>query len=426
MPFHLPRDQRKTAVIAGIVGNVMEWYDFALYGFMAPILSQLFFPEGHKIASLLATYGIFAAGFVMRPIGSALFGWIGDTMGRSKAMLLSVIMMSFPTLLLGLLPTYAVIGVGAPAILVAIRLVQGLSVGGEFSSSVTYLVETAPEGTRGLSGSWANVGSMAGMLLGSGLASLTTFLFSSAVLNAWGWRLPFLLAALLGAGAILLRKDLPDSAHFQRHDQKRGETSPIKEAVTVNLKETIQATLFASSYGAVFYLALVYIPTWLKEVVGTGGDAGIFYNTLATALLILLVPAAGWISDRFVRRTRLLAIVFAADLVLAIPLHLWMKSGSLTAIAVSEVLLGLLMAFPCGIAPALFVELFPTRDRLSGYSIAFNLGLGVVGGATPMAATALISFTGFDIAPAFYMVLWSALGVGVLLWMKDGSREDLK
>jgi len=426
MPFHLPKDQRKTAVIAGIVGNIMEWYDFALYGFMASTLSELFFPEGHKAASLLATYGIFAAGFVMRPIGSALFGWLGDTMGRSKAMLLSVVMMSFPTLLLGLLPPYASIGIWAPAALVAIRLVQGLSVGGEFSSSVTYLVETAPEGSRGLSGSWANVGSMAGMLLGSGAASATTLLFTSEALQSWGWRVPFLLAAGLGAAAVLLRRHLPDSAHFKKHDQERGKSSPIKEAVTVNLKETVQATLFASSYGAVFYLSLVYIPTWLKEYVGTSGDTGMHYNTIATALLITLVPLAGWISDRFVRRTHLLAGVFAADLLLVIPLHLWMKTGAVFPVAASQMLLGVLIAFPCGTAPALFVELFPTRDRLSGYSIAFNLGLGVVGGATPMAATALISITGFDIAPAFYMAFWAAVGIAALLWMSDGSREPLK
>jgi MHS family proline/betaine transporter-like MFS transporter len=196
--------------------------------------------------------------------------------------------------------------------------------------------------------------------------------------------------------------------------------------VTVNLKETTQATLFASAYGAVFYISLVYIPTWLKEYVDTGANTGMHYNTVATAILIALVPVAGWISDRFVRRTRLLAMVFAAELLLAVPLHLWMKHGGVPALAVSQILLGLLIAFPCGVAPALFVELFPTRDRLSGYSIAFNLGLGVVGGATPMAATALISVTGFDIAPAFYMVFWAAVGIAALLWMSDRSREPLK
>lgn len=144
MVLHLPKGKRKIAVVAGVIGNIMEWYDFALYGFMAQIISQLFFPEGNQTANLLATYGIFAAGFIMRPIGSIVFGWMGDTIGRSKTMLISVSLMTIPTFVLGLLPSYAVIGIWAPVGLIIIRLLQGLSVGGEFSSSVTYLVETAP------------------------------------------------------------------------------------------------------------------------------------------------------------------------------------------------------------------------------------------------------------------------------------------
>jgi len=146
MVFHLPKGKRKIAVIAGIIGNIMEWYDFALYGFMASVISKLFFPEGNPLASLLATYGIFAAGFIMRPLGSVVFGWLGDTVGRSRTMLISVDLMTLPTFLLGALPTYSVIGVWALLCLVLIRLTQGLSVGGEFSSSVIYLVETSPEG----------------------------------------------------------------------------------------------------------------------------------------------------------------------------------------------------------------------------------------------------------------------------------------
>lgn len=161
MVFHLEKDQRKTAVAAGVIGNIMEWYDFALYGYMASILATLFFPSDNTIASLLATYGVFAAGFVMRPLGSAFFGWLGDTISRSTAMLVSVAMMAIPTVVLGLLPTYESIGLAAPVLLVLVRLTQGLSVGGEFSSSVTYLVETSPVNKRGLSGSYANVGSIA-------------------------------------------------------------------------------------------------------------------------------------------------------------------------------------------------------------------------------------------------------------------------
>lgn len=426
MPFHLPKGQRKTAVIAGIIGNVMEWYDFALYGFMASIISTLYFPEGNRIASLLATYGIFAAGFIMRPIGSALFGWLGDKMGRSKTMLISVILMSFPTFLLGVLPPFSMIGIWATIGLILIRLLQGLSVGGEFSSSVTYLVETSPKGKRGLSGSWANVGSMAGMLLGSGMATLTMSTMNTTTLHSWGWRLPFLFAGVLGITSIYLRQHLPKSKHFRKYDEDRESSSPIKEAVTVNIKQTLQATLFASAYGAIFYLALVYIPTWLKEYVDTEMASSMNINTITIALITFLIPFFGWISDRYIRRTRLLAIIFGAVFLLSIPLHLWMAAGSLVSIIVSQIVFGILIAFPCGIAPSLFVELFPTRDRLSGYSIAFNVGIGVIGGTTPMISTWLIMKTGITIAPALYMMIWSAVGLGTLFWMKDRSREELK
>jgi MFS transporter, MHS family, proline/betaine transporter len=427
MVLHLPKGKRKVAVAAGVIGNIMEWYDFALYGFMARILSLTFFPEGNQVANLLATYGIFAAGFIMRPIGSVFFGWMGDTIGRGKTMLISVSLMTIPTFILGLLPPYAAIGIWAPICLVVIRLLQGLSVGGEFSSSVTYLVETAPERQRGISGSWANVGSMTGMLLGSGMASFVMAVFSDTVLRDFGWRLPFLFAALLGVGAIFLRRNLPKSEHFEHHEKQHGKTSPVKEAVTVNLKETAQATLFASGYGAVFYISLVYVPTWLGEYSLSSKGVAMNFNTVTTALVIFLAPVAGWLSDKYIRRTKLLATVFFFEAILAVPLFLWMKlTGGVFAVAVSQFLMGTLIAFPCGIAPSVFVELFPTEDRLSGYSIAFNLGIGVIGGSTPMAATWLISNTDLIISPGIYMSAWAFLAVIALLWMKDRSREPLR
>ncbi len=174
--------QRRKARISGVIGNVVEWYDFALYGYLAVIIGRLFFPTEDPTASLLASYGVFAAGFVMRPLGAVVFGWLGDTIGRGRTMLISVAMMAFPTIMLGLLPDYDSIGVAAPILLVLVRLVQGLSVGGEFSSSVTYMVETAPDDQRGRAGSWANVGGMLGMLLGSAAAALVTSKFPNYVL----------------------------------------------------------------------------------------------------------------------------------------------------------------------------------------------------------------------------------------------------
>jgi MHS family proline/betaine transporter-like MFS transporter len=424
--FHLEKDQRKTAVAAGIIGNIMEWYDFALYGYMASILAALFFPSDNTIASLLATYGVFAAGFVMRPLGSAFFGWLGDTISRSTAMLVSVAMMAIPTVVLGLLPTYESIGLAAPVLLILVRLTQGLSVGGEFSSSVTYLVETSPVNKRGLSGSYANVGSMAGMLLGSGMATLTTNLLPSDAIQAWGWRLPFLFGAILGVIAIWLRRHLPKSSHFQDHDTQREETSPLKEAFTENVKETVQAVLVASSYGALFYISLVFLPNWLKEYTGFPLYQAMAYNTLATALLLVLIPVMGWMSDRFIRRTLIVAISLGLFAFSAYPLLSWLDSGSLVSVVVVQILFAIFIAVLCGVAPAMFVELFPTKDRLSGYSVAYNIGLGVVGGATPMISTWLISITGNKNTLAGFMICVAVIGVAALIWMRDRSREPLR
>lgn len=224
-------------IMAGFIGNVVEWYDFALYGYLAGVIAPVFFPAGNPTTALIATYGIFAAGFIMRPLGAAAFGWFGDRYGRARTMQISVVMMALPTLLLGLLPSYQTAGLAAPVLLVLVRLVQGLSVGGEFSSSVTYLVETAPEGRRGVTGSWANIGSMSGSLLGVGAAALVTSLFSAADLHDWAWRLPFLGGAILGTTAIWLRRNLHESKRFREHHACREETSPLLQAFTTNRRE---------------------------------------------------------------------------------------------------------------------------------------------------------------------------------------------
>ena len=418
--------KRKSVIAAGIIGNIMEWYDFALYGYLAAIISQLFFPNDTQWMSLLSTYGIFAVGFIMRPIGSAIFGWLGDTLGRSKTMLISVVVMTVPTFALGLLPTFSSIGIMAPILLVVLRLTQGLSVGGEFSSSVTYLVETSPPSKRGLSGSWSNVGSGIGMLLGSLFAATVTNLLGGDALNAWGWRIPFLFGGVLGASAVLLRRNLPKSQHFQEHAKSKDNSSPIKEAFTSNRKQVIQGTLFASGYGVIYYLSMVYLPTWLSEYVGYPLADAMRVNAIATGSLVVLIPLMAWLSDRYIRRTHFSAISAAIFILSAIPLFLWTRSGSLPSIIVTQMTFALLISIISGVAPTIFVELFPTRDRLSGYSIAFNVGMGIFGGSTPMVVTWLISKTGLQWFPAIYMLCGAVLSLIALIWMKDRSREPLR
>jgi MFS transporter, MHS family, proline/betaine transporter len=419
------RLQRK-ARLAGIIGNVVEWYDFALYGYLAAIIGRLFFPGEDPTASLLASYGVFAAGFVMRPLGATVFGWLGDTVGRGRTMLISVVMMAFPTVALGLLPDYQSIGIAAPVLLVVIRMIQGLSVGGEFSSSVTYMVETAPEEARGRAGSWANVGSMTGMLLGSAAAAAVTTFFPPEILDTWGWRLPFLVGGVIGLAAILIRRDLPRSPHFQSHEAGTPSRSPFQQLWTQNRATAIQAFLFAASYGMVFYLVMVYLPGWLSREGGADESLALQINSALTLGIIPLMVLFAWIGDRWIRRTHLIAAAFAVMAILAYPLGLYMIGQSISAMIVGQAALVLLLAVPLGSAPATFVELFPSSDRLTGYSISFNLGVGVVGGATPALATWMIVATGHPLAPAWLLIAAAVVATLTLLWMKDRSREPLR
>jgi MHS family proline/betaine transporter-like MFS transporter len=415
-------------VMAGFIGNVVEWYDFALYGYLAGVISPVFFPDASRAAGLIATYGIFAAGFIMRPLGAAVFGWFGDLYGRARTMQISVIMMAAPTLLLGLLPTYDQVGLLAPALLVLVRLFQGVSVGGEFSSSVTYLVETAPEDRRGTTGSWANIGSMTGSLLGVGAAALVTNVFAHTTVESWAWRLPFIGGAVLGGIAILLRWNLHESRRFEQHDARRDDTSPLLQAFTTNRRETLLALAFAASYGTCFYIAFVYLPEWLSGQNLMDRGTALAINTGMMALLIPLMPLAAIVGDRWLaRRTWIALAVFALGLC-AWPLHAWMlaSGGSLTSVIVSHLAFFVLMSVPLGSGPALFAEMFPQRDRLSGYSVAFNIGLGVFGGLTPMIATSLISLTGIATAPALYMTAATLCAVTALAMTPDRSRGPLR
>ncbi|SHK05307.1 MFS transporter, MHS family, proline/betaine transporter [Marinobacter antarcticus] len=379
-------------IMAGFIGNVVEWYDFAVYGYLAGVIAPVFFPSGNPTAALLATYGIFAAGFIMRPLGAAVFGWFGDRYGRARTMQISVTMMALPTLLLGMLPSYEQAGLLAPALLVLVRLLQGLSVGGEFSSSATYLVETAPKGKRGLTGSWANIG------------------------------------AILGIAAISIRRNLHNSERFKKHHEGREETSPLLQAFTTNRRETLLALVFASSYGTCYYIAFVYLPEWLSAQDLMSRGTALLINTGMMVLVIPAMPLFAIVGDRWLRRRSWIALSLMLLSIIAWPLHVWMldSGGSLTAVIVAHSLVFLLLAVPLGSGPALFVELFPESDRLSGYSVAFNLGMGVFGGLTPMIATSLIAITGLLTAPAMYLAITSFIAVLALMLMPDRSREPLR
>lgn len=409
------------ALAAGGVGNLLEWYDFGLYGYFAPVLAHLFFPSHDALASLIGAYAGFAVGFAMRPIGGAVLGHIGDRLGRRFVLLLSVSLMGAGTTAIALLPTYAAAGIAAPLTLLAVRLFQGFSVGGEYTGSVAYLVETAPAKRRGFAGSMANVGSTAGVLLAAAVATATVSFASDAQLVSWAWRLPFAFGGVLAMGALLLRRKLRD---IDAPAARRREL-PLRRALRHDGRLMAIAILFTSGYGAVNYLTMVFFPVYAGLFGAISEAHALQATTLAQALALAIVPLAGIANDSIIRRRTLLIVAFTAELVAALAAFLLARGGGIAGFAAAQISFGALLALVMGTDPAMVSEQFPAEYRVSAYSVAFNIGLGIAGGTAPAVATALIAATGSNLAPAYYLMVAAGAAITGAWLMKDRSRAPL-
>lgn len=425
-------------VLAAGIGNIVEWYDFGLYGLLAPILASIFFPSHDRIAALLGVYGGFAVGFTMRPIGAVVLGRVGDWRGRQFVLVLSVVIMGVSTVAVGLLPSYAAIGIWAPVLLIAIRLFQGFSVGGEFVGSVTYLVETAPVGKRGLAGSVANLGATVGMLLAAAAGAL-----AEAKASNMGelWRVPFLFGGVLAFTGYMLRRHLPpEEAYAERPTNnfqvsgnlKSGERSdtisrwPALQAFRLIPRTMVLAMLFTCGYGVSNYVTMVFLPTFGREFANISQGAALQINTVGQALALLVVPLAGWISDRFLRRRTMLALAFALQAAVAWAAFDLVVSSGVAGLWAAQLLLAGLLSVVMGSAPAMLAEQFPRGYRVSGHALVLNVGIGFAGGTAPMVSVALIQATGSKMAPAAYLVGACILSCIAVLLLKDHSRESIE
>jgi MHS family proline/betaine transporter-like MFS transporter len=409
---------------AGAVGNVLEWYDFGLYGFLAPFIAANFFPSSNALASLLGAYGGLAVGFAMRPIGAALFGHIGDRVGRPIVMILSVLVMGIGTTLIGLLPTYREIGVWSPVLLIAVRMFQGLSVGGEGTGSAAYLIETAPPNRRGFAGSFTNLGAGAGYTLSSGVAALTLTLLHHHSALPWIWRLPFLGGGLLACLAWLLRRRIPRAGYEPDRYKDVHSELPLKQAFKEAPRAMALTAAFTWGYGVLNYLSLVFLPAFASKFGRIEADEALTINAAVQLAVLVSVPLFGWISDRFIRRRTLLLGIFAVVALTSFPLF-QIAEGGVSAFIVAQGGMILLLTLVYGAEPAMLAEQFSSRYRISGYSVAFNIGLGIGGGTAPLIATLLIGPLG-RLAGAGYLMACALLSCGALYLMSDGSREPLR
>jgi MHS family proline/betaine transporter-like MFS transporter len=416
--FHTPRDIRR-GVIAGVAGNVLEWYDFALFGFFAQQIGAHFFPAGDATASLIAAFGTFAAGFLMRPIGGALFGWVGDRFGRKHALLWSVMAMAFPSFFIGILPGTETIGVAAPILLLVCRLLQGLAVGGEYGASAVFLVEGAEPGRRGWFGSWAPVGAFAGTLLGSAAGAIVNFALSPEAVLAWGWRVPFIVGLGVGLVGIAIRR-----YYVERVPHQPPARSPLYEAFQSYWRTILHQVALVVGLAVGFYTTFVYAATWLAQVAGVPARTALLINTLAMALSLAASLTAGHVSDRVGRRP-VLMVWAAAQALLAYPLMALMARGETGGIVVGQVALALLVAAGSGALPATMAELAPWRVRCTVVAVSHNLGMALLGGTTPLVGAWLVGRSGEPLAPAVYLAAAGAVSFVAAVLLPKTARHRL-
>lgn len=417
--------QRRRVIIAGTIGSVVEYYDFGVYGYTATTIAALFFPSSSPGAGLLAALAVFAIAFVARPIGSVLFGHIGDRYGRKPALAAAVLLMALATFAIGLLPTHASIGIAAPTLLVIARLLQGLSAGGEVSGAASFLAESAPENRRGLMTSATQVGSLLGLLSASAMLGLANLVFTSQQFADYGWRIPFLLGLPTGLIGLYVRNRLEDSDAF-RKIEKRGEvaTLPTIELFRNNFIPMVKGVGMTAANFAGYYLVFVYLSIYLQTS-GTLTRAQATWSTTATLIVAALsLSLFGLLSDR-VGRKWVIGGSALGFVLLTLPMFKIMQGSDLVMIFAAQMVLGLCEAAVLGAIWGALTELFPTRVRYSGVGIAFNIAGVLVGGSAPYIAAWLVQQTGDKSSPAYFLIAVGVVTLLTLLTVPETAKRKM-
>jgi MFS transporter, MHS family, proline/betaine transporter len=417
------RQSSRQAVSAAVIGNVLEWYDFAVYGFMAAIIGKTFFPSGDDVSQLLAAFAVYGVGFLARPIGGIVIGRIGDTRGRKTALVLTIMLMAAGTVLIGLIPGYASIGIAGPVLVLIARLMQGFSAGGEWGGSTAFIVEWAEEGDRGFLGSFQQCSVSAGLLLGSGVAALITTVLDPATMEAWGWRVPFLLGALLGPIGMYMRRNIDETPAYERAMSAptaaaQGDVAPFWLAA--------RAFGFTVLWTVAFYIFLNYMPTFIKTYAKVSSAAALWSNTIGLLVLVVAIPIMGRLSDRIGRKPLLLTCCICF-IVLPYPVFaLYLSAPPLGIIIAVQIVFGLIIAMFSGAGPAAISEIFPTRIRSTWMTTGYALSVAIFGGFAPYIATWLIARTGSPISPVYYVIAAAIVSTIVIARLKETAHEPLR
>lgn len=395
-------------LLSSSLGNILEWYDFGLFAIFSALISRLFFPTSDPQASLLATVTIFAIGFLCRPIGALIFGYLGDKAGRARTLRLSILMITLPTIAIGCLPTYQQIGILAPLLLMLTRICQGISIGGEYSGNIIYLAESAPYSYRAMLTAFASSGANLGILLAALVGIIICHAFDEKTVHAWAWRLPYIISGLLSLIIYKLRLNLPESPAFEKQLQtKHISSNPIRFALKNNIPQILRTLGLVCMGSTFYYYAFIYLPVLINANKYLSISITTELISILMAMMMLIAPLAGLVSDRLGRKQMLIfnALMISISV---IPASYFAIHHSLFLIP-ALFFFAIISAFEQGVTGAAIVENFPLPARYTGISIGYNLGNGILGGTVPLICEWLMIKTQHITMPAIYITGWALI-----------------
>lgn len=407
--------------VASFIGNFVEWFDYASYGFLATVIAVIFFPETDKTTGLLAAFAVFALSFLIRPLGGVFWGYIGDKFGRKRALSLSIIIMSVATMCIALIPSYQYAGIISPILLLLARLVQGFSASGEYAGAAIYLTESAPPNRRGFYASLVPASTATGLLFGSLLIAILHSILTYEQLHDWGWRIPFLLAAPFGVVGYYIRSHLDESPSFIKMNKEKKNKGSFKTSFKIlftDYRKYLLVGLGITSLNAVgFYLLLSYMPTYYINSLGVADGISFTISSISLFIYIFMVLIIGRLSDRWGRK-KMLMLAAVCFIIFTIPLFMMLNhyQNYFAALLLAQCAFGLFMAMNDGTLSCYLSEIFPVEIRYSSFAICFNSANAILGGTAPLVATQLIHVTGNPISPAYYLVIISCIA-GISIWI---------
>lgn len=423
----------KKAITAAALGNAIEWFDFSVYGFLAYTLGQVFFSSAVPGTQIIAAFATFSVPFLVRPLGGIFFGNIGDKFGRKKVLSLTIIIMAVSTFCIGLIPSYTTIGICAPILLFLAKLGQGFSVGGEYLGAAIFIAESSPDRKRGLMGSWLDFSSIAGFVLGASSVVLISSITNKDAFIAWGWRIPFFIAAPLGIICLYLRYTLEETPTYQQHVknmQKDGRIAVKKlikisftEIITKHWKSLLLCVGLSISTNVVYYILLSYMPSYLSHNLHYSENHGILLIIAIMIIMLFVQPLIGRISDRIGCKPFIIGGSIGL-LILAMPSFILINTRIVSLIFIGLLLLAILLNSFTGVIASILPAIFPTHIRYSALAISFNIST-LISSTTPTTVAWLVASTGNQYIPAYYLMTVAVISLITGLYMKETANKPL-